>query len=404
MLTLNLHLFNHFFGTDTMKAKIKNTVTAVALCLAASTGAAQAATIGDTSVKFTGYIKVDAMVSDYSDGTIASGSVGRDFYIPSLTPVGGVDEDPQFDAHIRTSRFRFATSTPTAEGDTINGVFELDFLVTSGGDERISNSYTPRVRHAYLTYKNWLVGQTGTTFMDVGSLPESLDFIGTTDGITFARQVMVRYTNGGLQLALENPESTITPFGGGSRITSDDSSVPDFVAAYTSKYDWGYVKVAGLLRQLSYDNAAGIDADETSFGVSVTGKYNLSNGDDIRFTFNTGKGLGRYSALNAVNGAVLTESGDLEAIDSTGYGVAYRHKWSEKARSSIMFSAFEADNDVSLTGLATTESTYSTRVNYLYSPTKALTVGAEYAFAKREIEAGLEGDMNRFQVSAKYAF
>ena len=80
-----------------MKAKIKNTATAVALCLAASTGAAQAATIGDTSVKFTGYIKV-AMVSDYSDGTIASGSVGRDFYIPSLTPVGGVDEDPQFDA------------------------------------------------------------------------------------------------------------------------------------------------------------------------------------------------------------------------------------------------------------------------------------------------------------------
>ncbi|KTF07689.1 porin [marine sediment metagenome] len=67
------------------------------------------------------------------------------------------------------------------------------------------------------------MGQTWTTFMDVGSLPESLDFIGTTDGITFARQVMVRYTNGGLQLALENPESTITPFGGGSRITSDDS-------------------------------------------------------------------------------------------------------------------------------------------------------------------------------------
>jgi len=248
------------------------------------------------------------------------------------------------------------------------------------------------------------VGQTWTTFMDVGSLPESLDFIGTTDGITFARQVMVRYTNGGLQIALENPESTITPLGGGGRITSDDSSVPDLVAAYTSKQDWGYVKVAGLLRQLSYDNAAGIDADETSFGVSVTGKYNLANGDDIRFTFNSGKGLGRYSALNAANGAVLTESGDLEAIDSTGYGIAYRHKWSDKARSSIMFSAFEADNDATLTGMAVTESTYSTRVNYLYSPTKALTVGAEYAFAHREVEAGLEGDMNRFQVSAKYAF
>ncbi len=387
-----------------MKAKLKNTATAVALCLGISSGAVQAATIGDTSVKFTGYIKVDAMMSDYSDGTIASGSVGRDFYIPSLTPVGGVDEDAQFDAHIRTSRFRFSTSTPTAEGDNINGVFELDFVVTSGGNERISNSYLPRVRHAYLTYKNWLVGQTWTTFMDVGSLPESLDFIGTTDGITFGRQVMVRYTNGGLQLALENPEATITPFGGGSRIVSDDNSVPDLVAAYTSKHDWGYWKVAGLLRQLSYDNGGDIDADETSYGVSLTGKFLLSNGDDIRFTFNTGSGLGRYSALNAVNGAVLTESGDLETIDSMGYGIAYRHVWSEKARSSIMFSAFEADNDVALTGLSTTESTYSTRVNYLYSPTKALTVGAEYAFAHREIESGIDGDMNRIQVSAKYAF
>lgn len=387
-----------------MKAKIKNTAAAVALCLAASSGAVNAATIGDTSVKFTGYVKMDAMVSDYSDGTIASGSVGRDFYIPSLTPVGGVDEDAQFDAHIRTSRFRFSTSTPTAEGDTINGVFELDFVVTSGGDERISNSYVPRVRHAYLTYKNWLVGQTWTTFMDVGSLPESLDFIGITDGITFGRQVMVRCTSGGLQLALENPESTITPFGGGGRIVSDDNTVPDFVAAYTSKYDWGYVKVAGLLRQLSYDNAGDIDADETSFGVAVSGKYKLSNGDDIRFMFNTGSGLGRYTALNAVNGAVLNANGDLEAIDTTGYAISYRHVWNEKARSSIMFSAFEADNDTALTGLGTTESTYSTRVNYLYSPTKALTVGAEYAFAHREVESGLEGDMNRLQVSVKYAF
>ncbi|OJF69398.1 porin [Alteromonas sp. V450] len=387
-----------------MKAKIKNSATAIALCLAASGTTAHAANFGDTSVKFTGYVKVDAMLSDYSDGTIASGSVGRDFYIPSLTPVGGADEDAQFDAHIRTSRFRFSTSTPTAEGDTIKGVFELDFVVTDGGNERISNSYVPRVRHAYIAYKNWLVGQTWTTFMDVGSLPESLDFIGTTDGITFGRQVMVRYTNGGLQLALENPESTITPFGGGGRIVSDDNSLPDFVAAYTHKQDWGHIKIAGLFRQLSYDNGDDIDADETSYGVSLTGKYKLSNGDDIRFTFNTGSGLGRYSALNAANGAVLTESGDLETIDTTGYGVAYRHVWNEKARSSIMFSAFDADNDTSLTGLSVTESTYSARVNYLYSPTKALTVGAEYAFAHREVEAGLEGDMNRFQVSAKYAF
>lgn len=388
-----------------MKATIKNTALAVSLGLAAmSSSAVSAATLGDTSIKFTGYVKADAMFSSYSEGTLGSGNLGRDFYIPALTPVTGGEEGTQFDAHIRQSRFRFTTNTPTAEGDSVTGVLELDFLVTPGGNERISNSYLPRIRHAFIKYKNWLVGQTWTTFMDVGALPESLDFIGTTDGITFNRQVMVRYTNGGLQVALENPEATITPFGGGGRVVTDDNAVPDLIASYTMKQDWGHVKVAGLVRQLSYDDGAGIDADETSAGISVSGKYKLSSGDDIRFSFFTGSGLGRYAALNTANGAVVNANGDLDTIDSTGYAIAYRHVWNSAMRSSIMFSAFEADNDVALTGTGVTESTYSTRVNLLYSPTKSVTVGAEYAYANREVESGLEGDMSRLQFSMKYAF
>lgn len=381
--------------------------TAVICALSVAGFTAQAATttaVGNTQMSFSGYIKADAMFSNYSDGTIASGSVGRDFYIPSLTPVGGNDEGSQFDAHIRQTRFRITTDTPAENGDSIKGVLELDFIVTEGGNERVSNSYQPRVRHAYIEYKNWLVGQTWTTFMDVPSLPESLDFIGITDGITFGRQTMLRYTSGGLQIALENPETTVTPLGGGSRIVADDNAVPDVIAAYTMQQDWGYVKVAGLMRQLSYDDGDAIDDDETSYGIAVSGKVMLANGDDVRLMFNAGSGMGRYTALNASNGAVINADNELEAIDSMGYAISYRHLWSEKARSSVMFSAFEADNDIALTGLAATESTWSARVNYLYSPTPSLTFGGEYAYAKREIEAGLEGDMNRIQFSAKYAF
>lgn len=384
-----------------MKHTMKKTAV---VCALSSLGfCASAATLGNTDVAFSGYIKADAMVSDYSDGSLPSGSIGRDFYIPSLTPVGGPDEDVQFDAHIKQSRFRFATETPTESGDSIKGVLELDFIVTSGGDERISNSYLPRVRHAYLQYKNWLVGQTWTTFMDVSILPDSLDFIGVTDGVTFGRQTMVRYTNGGLEVALENPETTVTPFGGGGRIVADDNSVPDLIAAYTIRDDWGHFKVAGLMRQLSYNDGALVDADETGYGIALSSKINLG-ADDIRMMFNTGAGMGRYSALNSANGAVINQNNDLETIDSYGYSIAYRHAWSERSASSIMFSALNVDNDTSLTGMGVTESSYSTRVNYLYSPVSALTLGAEYAFAKREVESGLEGDMNRIQVSAKYAF
>jgi len=93
------------------------TKTTPALLLSVSlfaAGTAGAATIGDTDVKYSGYIKADAASSYYSDGTLASGTLGRDFYIPSLTPVGGSSEGAQFDSNLRQSRFRFATTTPTA--------------------------------------------------------------------------------------------------------------------------------------------------------------------------------------------------------------------------------------------------------------------------------------------------
>ncbi|MCU7553675.1 porin [Alteromonas sp. ASW11-19] len=389
-----------------MRKTMNNTATAVSLALFGVMGASQASAdvLDSTDVSFTGYVKADAMFSNYSEGTLDSGSIGREFYIPSLTPVAGNEEGTQFDAHIRQSRFRFTTQTATDSGDTITGVIALDFIVTDGGNERVSNSYTPRIRHAYLQYKNWLVGQTWTTFMDVSILPESLDFIGVTDGTPFGRQTMVRYSHNGFQIALENPETTVTPFGGGDRVVADDNSVPDLVAAYTTRGDWGHVKVAGLVRQLAYDNGTDIDGTDTGYGIAVSSKINLDNGDDIRLMFNSGSGVGRYTALNTFNGAVVTDTGDLNAVDSYGYTLAYRHVWTDRMRSSVMFSALEIDNDTALSGDAVTASTYSTRANLLYSPTPALTFGGEYAFAHREVESGLEGDMHRVQFSAKYAF
>lgn len=359
-----------------------------------------------TDFSFSGYVKLDAIASDYSDGTLPSGNIGRDFYVPSLTPTGGANESAQFDAHIRQSRFRFASDTRLDNGERIKAVMEFDMQVVPGADDRISNSYQPRIRHAFITYNNWLFGQTWTTFQDVSALPETLDFIGVTDGTIFARQAMVRYTNGPFQVALENPETTVTPFGGGGRIIADDSAVPDLVLRYNHKRDWGHVSIAALVRQLAYQNQQNgndIDSTETSYGVSIGAKFKLGQGD-IRLMFNTGSGMGRYSALNAVNGAVLDANNKLQAIDSTGYAIAYRHIWSNEWRSNFTWSAFNADNDTDLTGLNTTESTWSTRANLLFSPSKELTFGAEYAFARREVENGLEGDMNRLQFSAKYAF
>ena len=389
---------------STKKGLFKPSLIALTLLAGPSLGLSQAtaAPLEDVDVSFSGYIKWDSMFSNYSDGSIPSASIGRDFYVPSLIPVGGLDESTQFDTHIRQSRFRFTTNTDLGDGEKITGVLEFDMMVVPDGDERISNSHQPRIRHAFLKYQNWTIGQTWSTFLDVNTLPDSIDFIGVTDGTIFARQPLIRYTQGPFEIALENPETTVTPFGGGARIVTDDNAVPDVVARYTFKGKWGHVSVAGLLRELAYDNGI-VDSSETGYGISLTGKFMFGQ-DDLRVMFNAGSGLGRYLALNTSNGAVLDENNELEAIDSTAYAFAYRHWWNNKARSTIMFSALDVDNDVALTGLSATESTYSARINYIYSLNKKLEIGAEYGYAKREIESGLDGDMNRFQFMAKYSF
>ncbi len=370
-----------------------------------ATAGAQAVTLGtfdNTTVKFGGYIKMDAMSTSYSDGTLPSGSIGRDFYIPSLTPVGGTEENRTFDMHARQTRFNLGTDS-VIDGHKLKTFIEMDFLATPGGNERITNSYSPRMRHAFIAFDNWLFGQTWSTFQNVGSLPETADFIGNTDFGIFVRQTQIRYTAGNFQFAIENPETTITPNGGGTRIVADDNELPDFVGRYNYNNGGLSLVAAVLARQLTYNDGAAIDDSITSFGLSLTGKLMIGK-DDVRFGVNTGSGMGRYIGLNVANGAVLKADNTLEAIDSTAVYAAYRHHWDAKWRSNITYSAIAIDNDVSLTGTSATKETSSIRLNLFYSATDKLTFGGEFAHANRELESGADGDMDRLQFTAKLAF
>ncbi|CAH9054486.1 hypothetical protein PSEHALCIP103_01045 [Pseudoalteromonas haloplanktis] len=384
---------------------IKTLAATAVLCALSSTAyAATAAKIGDTEFTYGGYIKLDAMWSDYSAGAPAGSSVGRDFYVPSTLTVGSDDSsDAVFDMHARESRFNFGTATLLDNGKTVKTKIELDFLASApGGNERVSNSYSPRIRHAFISYDGWLFGQTWSNFQNVGALPEALDFVGPAEGTVFVRQSQIKYTTGSWSFSLENPESTITTAGGGMAVT-DDASLPDFTARYTHKADWGNFVVAALARQLTY-KVGGVDADETSFGVSASGMVKLGE-DNLKFMLTQGKGLGRYVGLNVARGAVLNGD-DLDAIDSTSGFIAYQHKWNSQWRSTFLYSFLSADNDENLLAMYgdPTESSQSYSANILYSPVKRLTFGAEFKHAERELESGVDGDLDRLQFSVKYAF
>lgn len=357
-------------------------------------------TVGATTFKIGGFVDVDAHVTSLSDGAFAANSIVRDFYIPGATPIGG-EETTTSDITAESSRFFVSASRPVGDR-TVSGLIELDFLGSVQGDQRVTNSYAPRMRRAFLTIDNLLIGQEWSTFQNTSAIPESASFLVLSDGMVFIRQAQVRYTFGDWQFAIENGNATITPVGGG-RIEADSNLLPDVVARYNWTGDFGNVSFAAIGRQLRLDTGA-VDEETYGFGLSAQGRINVGEKDDIRFTLVGGEGLGRYVGLNAINGAAVDPAtGELEAIPVYGGLIAWRHPFGETARFNIGYSGLFADNPDFLGGAAT-ESVQSIYTALLWDIAPSVTVGGELLFGQRETVAGADGSISRFTFSTKYAF
>jgi len=361
--------------------------------------------VGKTRITYDGYVKLDAISQRTSGGQLANNSILRDFLIPVAIPVGGNASGFDTDFSARQTRFLFKTDTDVGTDHKLTGVIELDFNVTAGGNERISNSFIPRIRQATINYDNWTFGQTWSTFQNVAALPDSLDFIGTTPGTVFDRQPLIRYTNGGLQIAVEQPETVVTSQTG-ARVLAGDDQLPDIVGRYNWKGDWGHFTAAGIIRQLhvSTDDLMGVDDSAWAYGLSLSGKVNIGEKDDLRFMATAGDGLGRYIGLNIVNDAAIETDGTLDPIFTYSGFAAYRHQWSDTVRSSVAGAYFKADNPVRLTTNQVTDESWNVFANVIWNPVGPIDVGVELMYAERILEDGQSGNLQRLQFSTKYNF
>ena len=352
-------------------------------------------TVGDTTFKISGFIDVDANVTSLSDGQIGSTSIARDFYIPSATPVGGEDSTTT-DLSAEASRFAVTAERMVGE-KKLTGYLELDFLGSAQGNELVSNSYSPRLRRAYVDYGNWRVGQEWSTFQNTSAIPESASFLALSDGMVFVRQAQIRYTNGNWQFAVENPNTTSLNFG-----SRDDNILPDFIARYNYSGDFGNVSFAGIARQLRADFGAQ-EEEVFGWGLSAAGRVKIGERDDIRFNLTAGEGLGRYIGLAASRATALDTGGDLEAIASYGGLIAWRHPFGETARFNVGYSGLFVDNPDYLAG-TTIKQVQSAYTVVLWDIAPKLTVGTELLYGIRELENGSDGSIARFTFSTKYSF
>ncbi len=312
-------------------------------------------------ITFGGYIKAD--VRSIS-GDVSSTVTNDDYWIGHAA---NIDDLSTTKFSVNETRF----NAKYVHGE-VTGFIEMDFL-GGGGNQIISNSSHPRLRHAFIKYKNITVGQTWTTFMNTSALAEAADFGGPLNASAFIRQGQVRYTNGGLQISLENPHS--------DKGDSSQDSIPDFIAKYTFKGDWGNVSVSGLARQL---NTVGGDT-ESAVGFGVAGRIKTFGKDDFRFQVHGGN-TGRYVGVVAARDLVGEE-----AEETTSYMVAYRHFWTDDMRSTVFYGSTDAD-------LANTKRNH-VAVNLFKNYTKQLSFGVEIGnFEMDEINKSSD----YLQFSAKY--
>ena len=366
----------------------------------------------DTTLSYGGYIRVNGTFDDYQDGTPPTASVASRILVPSLIPVGNTTPtvSTEFNSDVATSRFFFKTATNTSAG-VVRSHVELDFLA-GGGDERISNSNNSRIRHAFLAWdyapdQSLLVGQTCSTFFNVGALPDEVDFIGPTSGSLFNRQQQIRWTKklkggGSFMLAAENPSTSLDD--GGSGIVGnnfDDNSIPDLVARYNGKAGSHAYAISVIGREIAVDDGI---VSEDSFGVGVNwaGKFNINKANEIKYSLSTGT-LGRYIALNAFRDGAIDETGDLDLANVTGGYVSWKAQVAPKWSSVLTYALSTADLADGVSS-ATTEEVSNFNASLFYSPTPKFRFGAGVISAERELENGVSGDLTRIQFMSRYVF
>jgi hypothetical protein len=316
----------------------------------------------------------------------------------------------------RQTRLGVKSFFPTDMGE-LKTTFEFELFGT-GAD---AGQTTFRLRHAYGELGKFGAGQTWSPFMDIDVFPNTLEYWGP-NGMVFFRNVQLRYMpiqgDTRMTIALERPGAS----GDGGDLTDrlDLGSVqahfplPDLSAEYRIGRPWGYVELAGILRQMEWDDLGtdtlDISGDAMGWGFNLSSNLKLGAANVLRLQLVHGEGIENYmndapadlaleidpnDAQNPVDGKPLPVTGTVAFLD---------HTWSPKFSSSIGYSQAIIENSNGQSPDAFHLGQYAL-ANLLYTPVPKVMMGIETGWTHRANNSdGFTADNVHVQVSFKYSF
>jgi hypothetical protein len=367
----------------------------------------------DVGLRLYGFAQVD-YIQDFNRVDPAWDDTLRPSRIP--TEDGQFGDDGTAVIGVRQSRLGLEARQPLNQHDLFVKL-EFDFFGVGDNEGQV----TPRLRHAYGTWGRLLIGQTNTTFMDIDTFPNVVDYWGP-NGMVFVRNPQLRWSfidneSMALAVALENPSDDVDP--GQIRIIDPElganivarEEVPDLAAHFRYRGDWGHVQVAGLLRNLAFETLGtpGNEPTDSLLGWGLNLTSVIKTGERSRFLlgFVYGEGIASYMNDGGVDLAPAGAPGDLdaEAVPLLGLSLYYDHYWNDELSTSIGYSRTEVDNTSFQAPEAYNLGEYAS-VNLLYTPRSASNVllGAELLWGRREDNDGEDGEDVRIQFTGKYSF
>ena len=259
-------------------------------------------------------------------------------------------------ASVRQTRFGVRSAATTELGN-LTTLFEFN-MMGSGVD---AGQTTLRLRHFWGELGEIGAGQTWSVFTDLDAAPKALEPLAPT-GLPFFRNVQLRWTpirgDHTLMVAIEKPGGSADDGVYADRIEVKNVQarfpLPDFTAAYKLTEPWGYVRAAGVVRYLNWDDTLddqyALSGHATGWGTSVTSNLKPTQRDVVRLAFTIGEGIQNYMADAPVDIGIVNNFANPitpilgKPIPLIAFSGFLEHAWREHFSSTVGYSRQDNDN------------------------------------------------------------
>ncbi len=266
-----------------------------------------------------------------------------------------------------------------------------------------------RLRHAYITAGDFILGQTWTTLSFLESMAFMIDFA-AGDALFGGRSAQIRFQKSlskgykfyaGLEylsaLGIENSFE----FEGQPNV-----QLPLLALRLDKRWKSGVVFIGTSIAQLRWDGGDNGPSDQLpQIAFVVAGRQYLGTNNYFTWNVSAGSAYGEniISFAGSQANAVLNANGQLEPIDAFSVMVGFMHRWAPGLESNFNYAYGWLDAPPTREDFALKRGGIG-HLNLIYKFDKNFSIGAEFIWGAQRTANDAYGAAQRIQTMAKFEF